>query len=84
MHGAHDRPELRADARASPATATQIDEADGTVRAYGYDELYRLTVDTVTIGALNQYTKTFAYDDVGQPPDPDDAIGPAGSSGAHS
>ena len=42
---------------------TQIAEADGTVRAYGYDGIDRLTSEAVT-GPLT-YTKTFAYDPVG-------------------
>ena len=45
---------------------TQIDEADGTARAYGSDNLYRLTLETVT-DALSTlvYEKSFVYDDVG-------------------
>jgi len=40
-----------------------VTEADGTVRAYGYDGIDRLTGETVT-GPLS-YAKTFAYDPVG-------------------
>jgi RHS repeat-associated protein len=43
------------------------------------DELYRLTSDTVTIGALNQYSKGFTYDDVGNRQTQTTTIGPAGS-----
>jgi RHS repeat-associated protein len=42
---------------------TQLAEADGTVRAYGYDGIDRLTTEAVT-GPLT-YSKTFAYDPVG-------------------
>jgi RHS repeat-associated protein len=45
------------------------------------DELYRLTSDTVTIGALNQYSKGFIYDDVGNRQTQTTTIGPAGSTG---
>jgi RHS repeat-associated protein len=41
----------------------QVTEADGTVRAYGYDSIDRLTSEAVT-GALS-YAKAFAYDPVG-------------------
>jgi RHS repeat-associated protein len=44
---------------------TVITEADGTVRAYTYDGLYRLTRDKVTVNDLLQYDKTFGYDPVG-------------------
>jgi RHS repeat-associated protein len=43
---------------------TRIDEADGTVRQYTHDSLYRLTGETISGGAL-PYAKTFTYDDVG-------------------
>jgi RHS repeat-associated protein len=43
---------------------TKIDEADGTVRAYEYDDLYRLTKETVTGGTGPAYEKSFAYDAV--------------------
>jgi YD repeat-containing protein len=41
----------------------QLNEADGTVRNYGYDSVDRLTIENVT-GALT-YAKTFTYDPVG-------------------
>jgi RHS repeat-associated protein len=41
---------------------TRIDEADGTARSYEYDDLYRLTKETVT--GAQPYEKTFAYDAV--------------------
>ena len=41
---------------------TRIDEADGTTRSYEYDELYRLTKETVS--GEQSYEKTFAYDQV--------------------
>ena len=40
----------------------RIDEADGTARAYDYDDLYRLTKETVT--GAQTYEKTFGYDAV--------------------
>jgi RHS repeat-associated protein len=40
-----------------------VTESDGTVRAYGYDGIDRLTSETVT-GTLS-YAKTFVYDPVG-------------------
>jgi RHS repeat-associated protein len=43
---------------------TRIDEADGTVRAYTYDDLYRLTQETVSGGDGPAYQKTFTYDQV--------------------
>lgn len=44
----------------------RIDEHGGTVRAYGYDPLYRLTQETVTDGAGEPlYSDSFAYDPVG-------------------
>jgi RHS repeat-associated protein len=42
---------------------TQVQEADGTVRQYSYDSLYRLTTESV-VGSTT-YTKTFTYDPVG-------------------
>src|SRR5438309_675334 len=42
---------------------TQVAEADGTLRKYGYDSIARLTSETVA-GALS-YAKTFTYDAVG-------------------
>jgi RHS repeat-associated protein len=42
---------------------TQVAEADGTVRAFGYDSIDRLTSEAVT-GTLS-YVKAFAYDPVG-------------------
>jgi RHS repeat-associated protein len=60
---------------------TQIVEYGSTVRAYGYDELYRLTSDTVTIAGLSQYAKAFVYDDVGNRQTQTTTIGPAGSPG---
>jgi RHS repeat-associated protein len=44
---------------------TQITEAGGTVRAYQYDSLYRLTQDKVTVGGALLYQKDFTYDPVG-------------------
>ena len=41
---------------------TRIDEADGTARSYQYDDLYRLTKETVT--GAQAYEKTFTYDQV--------------------
>ncbi len=45
---------------------TKIDESDGTERLYEYDDLYRLTIETVndSLGA-EVYQKIFKYDDVG-------------------
>src|SRR5262249_20171028 len=42
---------------------TQVAEADGAVRQFGYDSIDRLTNETVT-GPL-AYAKTFTYDAVG-------------------
>ena len=42
---------------------TKITEQDGTVKQYGYDNVYRLTTETVS--GLFNYGKTFAYDFVG-------------------
>ncbi len=45
---------------------TKNDESDGTERLYEYDDLYRLTIETVndSLGA-EVYQKIFEYDDVG-------------------
>ena len=40
-------------------------ENDGTARSYTYDELYRLTGETVNDGIADVFVKTFTYDDVG-------------------
>jgi YD repeat-containing protein len=42
---------------------TEVTEADGTVRSYGYDSIDRLTSEAAT-GSLT-YDKTFGYDGVG-------------------
>ncbi len=44
---------------------TQIDEFDGTVRAYRYDDLWRLTQDKVTNADGLVYQEDFQYDPVG-------------------
>ncbi|MES1240686.1 MAG: RHS repeat-associated core domain-containing protein [Acidobacteriota bacterium] len=44
---------------------TRIDEVDGTVRSYGYDALYRLTGDVVARAGVPVYSRSFAYDAVG-------------------
>src|SRR5262249_39766319 len=44
---------------------TRITEADGSVRDYGHDELYRLTSEKVTLDGQLEYQKTFTYDNVG-------------------
>ena len=44
---------------------TQIDEHDGTVRAYDYDDLWRLTQDKVTNAGGLVYQEDFQYDPVG-------------------
>ena len=44
---------------------TRIDEADGAVKQYGYDELYRLTSESGSDGSGLNYAKTFGYDAVG-------------------
>jgi RHS repeat-associated protein len=44
---------------------TKVSEADGTVREYGYDDVYRLISEKVTTGVLTQYEKAFTYDAVG-------------------
>ena len=44
---------------------TQIDEHDGTVRAYCYDDLWRLTQDKVTNTDGLVYQEDFQYDPVG-------------------
>ena len=44
---------------------TQIDEHDGTVRAYDYDDLWRLTQDKVTNTEGLVYQEDFQYDPVG-------------------
>src|SRR5262249_26614959 len=46
-----------------PGNRTQVDENDGTVRQYGYDDLYRLTGETVA-GSI-AYSKAFTYAPVG-------------------
>ena len=43
---------------------TRIDELGGVSRAYSYDALYRLTNEAIS-GTANDYTKSFAYDAVG-------------------
>jgi RHS repeat-associated protein len=43
---------------------TRIEEHDGTVRDYTYDDLYRLTGETVSGGPI-VYSKVFTYDPVG-------------------
>jgi RHS repeat-associated protein len=47
----------------SEGERTQLVEADGTVRQYGYDSISRLTTETVT-GSL-AYANAFTYDSVG-------------------
>jgi RHS repeat-associated protein len=42
---------------------TRMDEGDGTAHVYEYDELFRLTKETVT-GPGPNYVKTFGYDSV--------------------
>jgi RHS repeat-associated protein len=44
---------------------TRIEEADGTVRSYGCDALYRLVSEAVVQGGTSVYAKTFHYDPVG-------------------
>jgi len=44
---------------------TKVTEADGTVRDYSYDPLYRLTSERVTINTVLDYEKTFGYDPAG-------------------
>ncbi|MGC4116140.1 MAG: RHS repeat-associated core domain-containing protein [Myxococcales bacterium] len=44
---------------------TRIDEADGTFREFTYDDLYRLTGETVTKAEAVQYAGGFIYDAVG-------------------
>ncbi len=44
---------------------TQIDEFDGTVRTYRYDDLWRLTQDKVTNAGGLVYQEDFQYDPVG-------------------
>jgi RHS repeat-associated protein len=44
---------------------TRIDEAGGAFREYTYDDLYRLTGETVTKAAAVQYAGGFTYDAVG-------------------
>ncbi|MCP4662223.1 MAG: hypothetical protein GY856_43020 [bacterium] len=44
---------------------TRIDEHDGTVRSYGYEDLYRLATETVSDVSGTVYAKTFGYDPVG-------------------
>ncbi|HEY3452285.1 MAG TPA: hypothetical protein VGK67_38425, partial [Myxococcales bacterium] len=44
---------------------TRIDEADGTFREYTYDDIYRLTGETVTKAGVVQYSGGFTYDAVG-------------------
>jgi RHS repeat-associated protein len=43
----------------------RIVEADGTVRAYQYDDLYRLTRETISNALGPVYEKSFVYDPVG-------------------
>jgi hypothetical protein len=38
---------------------------NGTSRVYDYDQLYRLTSETVTGSGASDYAKTFTYDPVG-------------------
>jgi RHS repeat-associated protein len=44
---------------------TAITENDGTNRAYGYDDLYRLTSENITKDSATIHSETFTYDDVG-------------------
>jgi RHS repeat-associated protein len=64
---------------------TRIVEAAGLPQErtldYGYDDLYRLTGETVTESLGIVYTKTFGYDPVGNRLSQTTTIGPAGSPG---
>lgn len=45
---------------------THVDEADGTARDFGYDELYRVTSESVSDSSLTTlFERTYQYDPVG-------------------